>query len=285
MINEEFAALASKLPKDYKANAESLVQRMGEEIEGIGDEPQVWRPNYLRIVQATSDRSKLPKGTAIGALILGEDVAEQPLNVIPLRMWRARQFWDPDHDANRQICYSPDAVEGLLGKCRGCPHAKFNEELGKSDCGMVLNFLVAKADLSDIFYVQFAKTNYSNGKDWENTLKKAGVAPYRRVYSLETFTNASYKNVESMKASPVGETPKELNDLLFSMMRTFGEDRKAHIEDFRQMAAERREAGDLPHASLDAPTADKQLEHIPEETVTETEGSEGETSQAKGYRL
>ena len=284
MINEQFLELAKKLPKEVTEKAVALVEKMGEEIEGIGDEPITWRPNFLRLIQATSDRSKLPKGTAPGALVLGEEVLEQPVSVIPLRVWNSRQYWDPDHDANRQLCFSPDAIVGLKGNCRGCPHALFNEEMRKSDCGVVKNFLVITEDLSDIFFIQFAKTNYSNGKDWEGVLKKAGVAPYRRVYNLETFTNPSYKNVESVGAKPKGETPAKYNDFLEALMRQFGEDRKEYIAEFRKMAEERRQAAEAQQEQLGHDSSDVALEHIPEEESTAS-SSEATDSGAKSYSL
>ncbi len=70
---DSLQALVEKLPKDAKEKAEALLARMGEVIEGIGDEPIRWKPSMLRLVQGTTDRTTIPKGTAIGDMLLGEE--------------------------------------------------------------------------------------------------------------------------------------------------------------------------------------------------------------------
>src|ERR1017187_7408466 len=121
---ETLAALAKELPEEVKANAEALVELMGTTIEGISDKPKVWYPGYLKIVQGTSDRSKLPKGTGIGAMILGDELKEAPLEVIPIRAYEVRTMWNPDPENARILCTSPDSKAGLLSpSCRSCQHS------------------------------------------------------------------------------------------------------------------------------------------------------------------
>jgi len=120
----KLAALAADLPEAYKANALALVTRMGEVIEGIGDEPVKWRAGTVKLFQAVSDRSKVPKGTQVGDLVLGENVLPKPTKVMVLRLWDARQYWSPDQNEAKMLCSSPDAELGYIGMyCKQCPHS------------------------------------------------------------------------------------------------------------------------------------------------------------------
>jgi hypothetical protein len=203
---EELKKLADTLPKEVKGNAAALINLMGQKIEGIGDQAIEYRPPMLRVVQPSSDRSKLPKGTPIGALLMGEAVAPQPLEVIPIRMWDSRQMWSPDKDEGRLLCSSPDGVLGYIGKnCKECEFARFDKEANRSACNKVKTVLAITADLSNVFIVNFTKTNYANGREWGDLMKKALVAPFKRVYSLKTETNSKFKNVESLKVETVNK--------------------------------------------------------------------------------
>jgi len=245
---EKLLNLANDLPDAVKENAVNLVTRMGEVIEGIGDEPVVWRPSYLRIVQGTTDRTKLPKGTGIGDLIIGENKMESPLKVIPLRMHDARQFWSPDPNENKMLCSSPDSKFGYIGnECRSCPHSQFNEETKKSECAKMKTVMVVLADLSDVIVVNFSKTNYSVGREWETTMKKAAVLPYRRTYGLSAKTNTAYKNIENYDVQILDakerNTPSELIPFLTELFTQVGEDRKETLVKFYEFIKNRKESG------------------------------------------
>src|SRR5579859_5435468 len=195
--------LAVNLPESHKQNALDLLERMEAVVEGIGDEPIRWRAPMLRMLQATSDRSKLPKGVGAGDFLIGEEKVDQPLKGIVLTIYNTRQYWSPDKDEAKMLCSSPDAKVGYIGlDCAKCPHGKFDEEARKSDCGKVKQALMIDADFKEIFFVNFAKTNYAVGTELEGYLKKAGVAPYRRIYNLSSKTNAKYKNVEQFVVEP-----------------------------------------------------------------------------------
>ena len=119
---EKLAELATTLPAELIENASALVERMGEVIEGIGDKPVEWRPDLLKVVQGTSDRSKLPKGATIGSIVIGEEVVEAPYGTIPIRSWISRQYWDADPENARMLCNSPDGLVGYThGECKTCP--------------------------------------------------------------------------------------------------------------------------------------------------------------------
>ena len=232
---EKLAELAKSLPAQYVEAASNLVERMGEVIEGIGDKPIEWRPSNLKMVQGTSDRSKLPKGAAIGAFVLGEDLVEQPFKVIPLSSWTARQYWDPNPDNAKMLCNSPDAQVGFqYGDCKLCPYSKFDEASNKSQCNKTLTFLAITADLAQVFLVNFAKTNYMSGNDWQGLLRKAGVAPYKRAYVLSSQTSTKSKNVELMKAEPApdNKVDPELIPFIEELFRISREDRKFSLERF-----------------------------------------------------
>jgi hypothetical protein len=236
--------LAKKLPKGYKENAEALLTRMGEVVEGIGDEPIRWRAPNLRLVQGTTDRSTIPKGTAIGDMLIGERKMDQPVKFIVMRVWDGRQYWDPDPNESKLLCSSPDAKLGYnFGYCNQCQFKVFNEETRKSECGKTKNALVIAADFSEIFTITFAKTNYQAGMYLESVLKKAGVAPYRRIYGLSTETNAKYKNVENYAVELLDDKEKtthaDLLPFLQELFKVVGEDRKESIDKFYELVLSR----------------------------------------------
>lgn len=242
---QDLITLVADLPEAVQENAMNLLERMGSTIEGIGDTDIQWKPPILKVVQATTDRSTLPKGTSIGDIVIGDTKMEQPLKVIPIRTWDSRQMWDPNKDNTRVLCWSPDATTGAQGQaCKTCVHSKFDEVNNRVDCTKNKTFLVISADLSEIFQVNFAKTNYQNGMEWTTLLKKAGVAPYRRVYELHAETSKKYKNVEALLAEPVGlqeggVVPQEYLKFLEALFNRVSEDRKDHIQVFLEQAQRR----------------------------------------------
>jgi hypothetical protein len=257
--------LAANLPEAYKQNAQDLIERMEAVVEGIGDEPIRWRAALLKLIQATTDRSKLPKGCGAGDFILGEEKVEQPLKVIPLYIGNGRQYWSPDKDEAKMLCSSPDAKVGYIGKeCAKCEFSQFNEETRRSECSKIKQMLVIKEDLSDIFSINFAKTNYQIGMEFESLMKKAGVAPYRRIYHLSSKTNSKYKNVESFVVEPAPAAEKnvapELVEFLKELFEVVRQDRKESIDRFYEIVQMRREGN-------------PQLGHDSADTVLQIEGS------------
>lgn len=240
----DLISLANDLPEGKAEQALELLEKMSATIEGIGDGDIEWKPSILKVVQATTDRSSLPKGTAIGDMVIGDEKMESPLRVIPLRLWDSRQMWSPDKDDNRILCWSPDAVVGVTGvACRTCPNQVFDTVENKVACTKNKTFLVITEDLRHLFQINFAKTNYSNGMEWQGLLKKAGVATHRRSYDLHTEASKKSKNVEALIATPVslpeGNVPVELRPFLEGLFNQISTDRKAFLNDFKEMAGAR----------------------------------------------
>lgn len=272
---EKLVELAAALPDTHKAAAVELVERMGEVIEGFGDKPLEWRPEQLKLVQGTSDRGKLPKGANIGSFVLGEDIMETPMKTIPIRLWISRQYWNPDPEQAQMLCNSPDGQVGFqYGECKSCPFSKFDDENKRSQCNKTLSVLSITADLKRIFVTNFSKTNYMSGMDWQGLMKKAGVAPHKRIYTLASVTSTKSKNVELIKAEPISGNNKvegALLDFVTELSRVSGEDRKLSLENFYEYVANKKAKGD--QASLSAP-ADVVLLAAQDEVVdaTPTEG-------------
>lgn len=242
---EKLAQLANDLPEAVRQNAINLVTRMGEVIEGIGDTPVTWRPQTLKLVQAMSDRSKLPKGAGVGDFLLGEDVQAMPMKSIVLRSWIARQYWSPDQNETKMLCSSPDNKVGYIGKeCKSCEHSVFDEETKKTECNKIVSVMNLKADLSDIFIVNFAKTSYKIGTDWQSMMKKSGVAPYRRVYGLRSEDSKQYKNVSNMAIETYTgdqrDTPAEYLPFVTELFNQVGADRTEMLDAFHKMIFERK---------------------------------------------
>lgn len=236
--------LAGNLPESVSQNALDLLERMSSTVEGIGDGDIEWRPPILKVVQATTDRSSLPKGVSIGDVVIGDEKLEQPVRVIPLRSWDSRQMWSPDKDDSRVLCWSPDAVTGITGQaCKTCPHQVFNTEENRVDCTKNKTVMCVTSDLRHIFISNFAKTNYSNGMEWQSLMKKASVSTYRRQYELHTEASKKHKNVEALIATPValpdGNTPDEVRPFVEALFAMVSENRKEHLVEFKKMAEAR----------------------------------------------
>ncbi len=242
----KLTALAADLPDQYKEAASNLIARMGEVIEGIGDEPVKWRAGTVKLMQAVSDRAKAPKGAQIGDLILNETILNKPTKVIVLRSWDARQYWSPDQNETKMLCSSPDAELGYIGmQCRVCPHSKYDEEAKSIDCNKIKVFLVVTADLSDVFMVNFAKTGYKTGTEWQSTMKKAMVSPYRRIYGLSSETSKQFKNVETITIETYStdaekNTPAELVPFVTELFNQVGGDRKEMLDNFHKIVLSRK---------------------------------------------
>lgn len=239
-----------------KANAIQLTTEMGTAIEGIGDEPILWKPSFLKLVQGTSDRTSIPKGATIGDFVIGEKKIEQPLKFIPIRTWESRQFWDPDQNNNKTLCRSPDGITGAYGQeCRKCEHQKWNEAENKpGPCNKSYSMLAITADLSTVFIVNFSKSNYKIGLELKALMMKAAVAPYLRVYELSSATNSTAKNVENFRIAALAEkdrkTPEFAQPFLKHIYDAAGSDRKQSLEEFYINAKERKNDPEaLAHAS------------------------------------
>jgi hypothetical protein len=234
---ESIRELATKLPKAVKDNAVALIDLMGSSIDGIGDTPVEWKPEIAKLLQAVSDRGTLGKNVPVGAIIVGEKVMEQPIELIPIRMWDGRQYWNPDQTQARMICSSPDAKVGYIGyNCKECPHAVWKTEENRSDCSKIKQAIVITSDLSTFFIVNFAKTNYVNGTDWASRMKKAGVQTFKRMYSLSSETHKEYKNVETFVITPTTKTPDEYVEFLQALFDRVSADRTEHLEAFHALA-------------------------------------------------
>ncbi len=168
------------------------------------------------------------------------------MKFIPLRAWNGRQYWSPDPNESKLLCSSPDAKLGYsFGYCNQCSYAVFNEETRKSECGKTKNLLVIKSDLSDIFQITFSKTNYQVGMEIEGLMKKAGVAPYRRVYGLVSATNSKFKNVENYAVEILDAKERVTDDALIpfltELFKVIGDERKESIDKFYEIVNSRKE--------------------------------------------
>jgi hypothetical protein len=240
---------------------------MNTKIEGIGDTDVEWYPPLLKIVQGMSDRNKLPKGAMIGDVIIGERKVESPMKFIPIRVYESRQYWSPDQNEARMLCSSPDAQVGYLGfNCKSCPHAKYDEEAKRSECSKLEVVMAMSEDLSELFVINFAKTNYNEGREFKSKLRKAMVPPYKRVYGLRSESSKQYKNVESIKVDVLEKDKQATNEatlpFLVELFNQIGVDRKKMLDDFHAMIKERQANG----AAQLPPPVDSEIKQISVET-------------------
>lgn len=279
---DKLKALANELPDTVKANALALIEEMGTVVEGIGDEQVAWRPGYLRLVQGTTDRSTIPKGTGIGEFVLGEKKVEQPLHFIPLRIWDARQMWDPDQTSNKILCWSPDSKLGsVYGDCRTCKYKDWVEGQG-SDCGKTKTTIVIDSTLSRVFTITFGKSNFKVGSELEGAMKKAAVPTYQRTYGLTSATNSTAKNVENFKLEILDDKLRKTPDSYYAFLKELfdliSSDRKAMLDTFYENAKIRKEqlalSGNAPAAALEDSSSSTVSVEVNDAAVSEM---------AKGY--
>lgn len=281
---EKLKELAASLPKPYTVNASALVERMGEVIEGLSDKPMEYRPPTLKLVQATSDRSKLPKGASIGSLVLGESVLSTPVKTIPVRVYSIRQMWDADPEKASVICSSPDGITGFkYGDCKVCPHQKFDEVERKSACNKGLTVLAITEDLSQLFFINFAKTNYSSGTDWQSLMRKASTSPYKRIYDMSTGTSPKAKNVEIIKVEPaaVNVVDAKIIPFLDELFRITDADRKESLDSFYTYLKTKQANSPLAITEVSASEADGSVTLIT--AVSSNEGADAKV--VTGYAL
>lgn len=274
---DNILALANKLPTTVKKNAVDLVTKMGSAIEGIGDTPVEWKPPIAKVIQGTSDRSNLPKTVQIGSIMVGEDVLQQPARIIPIRSWTARQYWSPDQNEAKMLCSSPDGVVGYMGyNCKECPHSKWED--GKSDCSKVKQVAVITSDLSKLFILNFAKTAYNVGTEWEKQMKQASCSTFKRLYDLTTETHKQYKNVEALAVQAVtpseGKTAEEYIEFLQALFNKFTDDRQEHLQAFHLMVKNKGEKlAALTGSTAPAAITDETVVEVAEVTPAQAQSS------------
>jgi hypothetical protein len=234
-----------------RANALALLARMGEVIEGVGDKPIQWHPSMLKLVQATTNTDTLPSCKP-GDFVLSNEVLKT-MDVVPLRIWTTRDLWPEDLGSDRRLCESPDGITGWkYGDCRTCQFSQWNEENNKVPCTKSLKFLVIKADLSDIFLINFSKTGYRGGMNFEKLVKSTKTHIYRRSYTVEASRHPENKNVflTSVSFSAPGSftLSPDVEAFLRELFSYSGESRRHQLEAF-QAGVERRATMSLENKS------------------------------------
>lgn len=289
---DNLKAQAELLPDAVKSNALKLIELMATPVEGIGDTPTSWKPPYLRLVQGTTDRGSIPRGTGIGDFVLGEEKLEKPLPFIPIRTWDSRQYWDPDQTSNKILCSSPDAKAGYaFGECRTCPHSVWKEGEG-SDCGKGKNIIAIDSTLSKIFTVNFYKSNFKVGNELETIMKKAAVNAYARTYGLSSATNGTAKNVENFKIEVLDDknrrTPEAYLPFLKELFNMVSVDRKMNLDSFYENLAKKQSVAALsaPDSTLSIGTnTGTAASTDATEIKVQPEATQVNTKMAKGYSV
>lgn len=288
---DSLRSLVSSLPPGLQAGVTSLLEEMGTVLEGIGDGDITWKPNYLRLVQGTTDRGSIPKGTAIGDFVLGEKKIEKPLEFIPIRIWDSRQYWDPDQTSNKILCWSPDSKMGsVYGECRQCAFQVWVEGEG-SACGKAKTVLAISSDLSQIFTIGFSKSGYSVGMELQTLMKRAGVNSYARTYGLNTTTAPNAKNIEIYKIEILNDekrkTTEEKLGFLKELFAQVSSDRKEMLDVFYANARAKQAliAASTPLALGNTPSKDESKKEGEGTTIEVEEAVVSVSPMAKAYKL
>ncbi len=76
-------------------------------------------------------------------------------------------------------------------------------------------------------------------------MKKAGVAPYRRVYGLKSLGSKDYKNVEAITIETFEgdkrDTPKDMLEFVAELFAQVGADRKESVDSFHKIIISRKQ--------------------------------------------
>lgn len=191
-------------------NALSLIGRMTEVIEGVGDRPITWQPTIIKVLQSMSNMEQVMEGGApvrAGSMVAGSTTIANGLRVIPLIIWQSRSLWDPNPDSTTRLCSSPDAKLGWNhGNCYECELGVSKEEGKPPACNKEYSFLVINQNLSDIYRLTFAKSQYRAGMDWQKEVTMSRTHPYKRVYSLSGEPQQKNKKIFELKAKILGTT-------------------------------------------------------------------------------
>lgn len=259
-------AAAAIEDKDLRQNALDLIEQMEDVVEGIGDVPQSWHPEFLRLVQATTDLDTCPEGAKPGKFIVAEEAVDS-VDAIPLRLWKSRKMWSEDQNDTRAICESPDGKVGWrYGDCQTCPHSQWNEEENKAGCTKQIQVLCITRDLRTVFLATLAKTSYRAGMDWEKAMRSAKVGTYKRMYRIGSTKHKDKKqiNLYEVTSVPRGEYDMApIEGFLVELFNFISEMRRNQIEAFYANLELRRQ--NMALASPEPPSAllsSGETEHI-----------------------
>lgn len=278
---QQLTELAQNIKDAAKqANALQLLEDMQMEIVGIGDEPVRWRPSFVRVVQGTTDTSKIADKVSVGDIVWGDNARGSTAEVIPLSAYQGRQMWDPDPNKTVMICSSPDAKTGFrYGDCKKCAFSKFDEAAKKSACSANYTFYVLAPDFSSVGQVSFSKTSYANGSAWFKLLRRNGY-PYTNLFNLKTKKSTQHKNVSLLEAEGVagkikyGEGEEAFVKTLFLF---FHESR----EEFLKVWTEEHKNPQQSAPALEGGTTSPQLSH----TILDGDVSGEASPEAQKYEM
>lgn len=282
---KQFNELAAAIQDETKrANALALLERMSTCIEGVGDRPITWLPTQIKILQNMSNMDNItaenPRDVAAGAIVANNHVLPQGTKVIPLMFWNGRSFWDPDPNNNRKLCSSPDAKVGWAhGNCFECPYSKAPEGEQIPPCTKEFVFLVIAEDLSDIYRVTFAKSQYRNGMDWSKEITASRTHPYKRIYSLVTEASEKKKTIKVLKAKmedvrTAGFTP-DVVAFLEAMFKKQLNDRKHYLESYHSYVENRIRMINAEQGGERALPASEAQEYLPAAPAGDADGDSG----------
>jgi hypothetical protein len=109
-------------------------------------------------------------------------------------------------------------------------------------------------------------------------MRKAGVAPYKRVYKFQSKTNPKFKNVEGLVVTTENQnTPDTYVTFLEELFLRIGADRETHVKKFYEIVLARKQDQTLLESHG---PAEPELLPAPAEAVNESQAS-----MAKKYSL
>lgn len=239
--------LAVKTPNEFALfNATDGAKALQELIqENLGDE--TFRPNELdRITVPSGGGTSLEIPTVEGT----EEIKELECIVLlskPLRLYWSTEFTG---EGTPPDCMSTDGINGFGdpgGLCSVCPLAKYDQEVGKSECNEKRNLFILPANALLPFVLSVPFMSIKPMKQYLQKLMRAGksINKITTVISLEKTKNNKGINYSELRFRPGNDLDAEQ----IEMVKGYKESFKTVIEATHQATAE---SGGGPAFDVDA---------------------------------
>lgn len=244
---------AYDLDENQLERIEDFVLTMTGESQALGSLDQSWGiedVEKVRINHPVSDNSHCPEEAEDGDMFTSpggrhlwsriED-RDDPWNFVVVFAFLSRVRFEEN---GKSFCSSFDAehADDRDMLCENCPDLPWAQG-EKTDCNNQLNFIVLDTDLTDVFQLQFKKSNFQEGRTIQKALKKTSPG-WNKVFSLKTIETSNESN--TWDKFKVGITNQEAPEHVMAAAPFVSEQyREAREEKLEEMHNRRQDAADV----------------------------------------
>lgn len=212
---DELVALSTdpKLPTEYQKIVEGLVSQASTDKPGMEEVVTGWKVPRITINQPTTTAAARPEAAKLGELYTSEGkILEKPFPFLVFSIFYENVNFP--QGAKVPACVAPDAHLGNpFGKCLDCPHLPYGMQPGDeqkvTDCQNQVVAIVATADMSKVYMIQFAKTSRKAGSALQS-LAGASNRMWDNSFLLSTEKGTGTQGAYfTMKVEPTGKANNE----------------------------------------------------------------------------